>query len=103
MLETEVAGTLIGERAGAFARYRLVVAESGEDVTVRMRYAPADPATSAGLGFTIHTPSGRAIASAPTGVPGERTARIASAAAGEYLVQVHNYLNGASMIYTLSR
>lgn len=101
-LDDEATGTLIGDRAGAYARYRMSVA-AGEEVTVRLRFGPDDPATSAGLGFTIYAPSGRAIAAVPTGVPGERVARIAPATAGEYLVQVHNYVTGAPMQYALSR
>ena len=102
MPDDEAAGTLVGDRGGAYARYRLVVG-AGEDVALRLRFSPDDPATSAGLGFTIYTPSGRAIAAVPTGTPGEREARIAAASAGEYLVQVHNYLAGVTMRYELSR
>ncbi|HHX43857.1 MAG TPA: terpene cyclase/mutase family protein [Chloroflexi bacterium] len=101
-LEDEVVGTLVGERGGAYYRYELAVAE-GEALTVRLRFSPDDPVTAAGLGFTIYTPSGRAVSAATTGVPGERVAHIAAATAGTYIVQVHNYISGVTMDYTLSR
>ena len=101
-LDGVVTGTLAGDRAGAHARFRLPIATDGEDVTVRLRFSPDDPATSAGLGFTVYAPSGVAVPGEPTGVPGERVAHLAAASAGDYLVLVHNYVPSTSMSYTLS-
>lgn len=102
-LDGEVQGTLAGDRAGAYARYRFPVTVPGQDVALRLRFAPDDPSLSAGLGFTVYGPSGCEVPGAPTGTPGERMARIAAAPVGEYMVQVYNYVNGVAMRYTLSR
>jgi len=103
LLTDTVRGVLVGDRAGAYARYRLPVPSAGEDVTVYLRFTPDDPVVSRGLGFTVYAPLGEATAGAPTGAPGERVAYIVAANAGEYLIQVHNYLGGVTMEYVLSR
>jgi hypothetical protein len=102
-LEEPVSDTLAGNRAGAFDRYQIVYPGDNSEVTVTMTFAPDNPVIQEGVGFTIYGPEGQEFVAQPTGTPGERRVTLASDVAGTYLVQVHNYIEGLTVGYTIGR
>jgi hypothetical protein len=76
-------------------------------VTVDLRFVPADPVTISGVGFNVYGPNGTLVGQG--GPSGEDTGGAGllrfSYSGGDpvnLLVQVYNYIEGASMSYTLS-
>jgi len=102
-LTGSVSASLIGSGGGAFDRYPLEYAGDNVEVTVRLNFAPDDAVISPGVGFTIYGPSGQEVVGQPTGDPGVREATFALEEAGAYIVQVHNYIEGLEIGYTLTR
>jgi hypothetical protein len=101
-LEGPTSGTLIGARAGAYAFYKLSYPGDGSLVTVRATLSPDDPVTARGIGLVIYSPSGEAIIGQSTS-PGVREATFSSRVAGDYLIQIYNYIEGLALRFTLSR
>lgn len=96
-------GVLVGARAGAYAFYKLSYPGDGSRVTVRATFAPDDPVTARGIGLVVYGPSGETIPGQTTGVPGVREATFSSQVAGDYLIQVYNYIEGLALRFSLSR
>ena len=101
-LERSVSVSLVGSRAGAYAVYDLGYAGDGSEVTITMYFTPDNPATTGGAGFVVYGPSGKLAEGRTTGRPTERRATFLSDVAGEYIIQVHNYIEGLTMHYSLS-
>lgn len=102
-LDTSASGTLVGNAGGAFDRYTLSYPGDNSEVDLTMTYAPDNSVISPGVGFIIYGPEGQEFEAQPTGDPGERTVTLASDVAGTYLVQVHNYIDGLTINYTITR
>lgn len=102
-LEASVSGSLVGSSGGAFDRYELSYPGDNSEVALTMTYAPDNSVISPGVGFTIYGPEEQEFVAQPTGDPGERTVTLASEIAGTYLVQVHNYIEGLEVSYTIAR
>lgn len=102
-LGNSVSGTLAGSSGGTYTYYTLEHPGNDQDVMVTMNYTPADSVTVNGMGFVVYGPGDRTINSEPSGTPGERTTTISASEPGQYLIQVYNYIDGASMNYTLTR
>ena len=102
-LDTSVSGSLVGSAGGAFDRYEIAYPGDNSEVTLTMTYAPDNSVISPGVGFIIYGPEGQEFVGQPTGTPGERRATLASEVAGTYIVQVHNYIEGLAVGYTIAR
>ena len=102
-LEAPASDTLVGNRAGAFDRYEIAYPGDNSEVTVTMTFAPDNPVIRDGVGFIIYGPEGQGFVAQPTGTPGERRVTLASEVAGTYIVQVHNYIEGLAVGYTIAR
>lgn len=102
-LEASASGTLMGSAGGAFDRYTLSYPGDNSEVELTMTYAPDNSAISPGVGFTIYGPEGQEFVAQPTGDSSERRVTLASEVAGTYLVQVHNYIEGLTIGYTITR
>ncbi len=99
-----LSGTIVGDRAGAFDTYSFWYDGSGDDVSVRMTFAPSDPSFGNALGFEIWVP-GKGLPTrgvAPKNVFGLHRAVFASDVAGEYMIKVYNYADGVPMRYDLT-
>lgn len=102
-LEASASGTLMGSAGGAFDRYTLSYPGDNSEVELTMTYAPDNSVISPGVGFTIYGPEGQEFVAQPTGDSSERRVTLASEVAGTYLVQVHNYIEGLTIGYTITR
>ncbi|HHX44426.1 MAG TPA: hypothetical protein GX714_10635 [Chloroflexi bacterium] len=102
-LEASASGALTGSSAGAFDRYTLSYPGDNSEVTLTMTFAPDDAIISPGVGFTIYGPEGQEFVAGATGDGSERRVTLASEVAGTYLVQVHNYIGGVTINYTITR
>lgn len=92
-------GTLVGSRAGAFATVE--IAYDGEaDMDLVLTYAPDDPTYRAGIGMTVYGADGWSRGA--TIEDGVRTVSLTGEAAGTYIVQIFNYVEGLEIAYTLS-
>jgi len=92
-------GVLVGSRAGAFATYE--IAYDGEsDLELVLTYAPDDPTFRAGIGMTVYGADGWSRGA--TVEDGVRTVSLTGEAAGTYLVQIYNYIEGLEIAYTLT-
>jgi len=101
-LEEPGSGSLSGSRAGAYAVYDLGYAGDSSEVTVMMTFTPDNPAIARDVGFVIYGPSGEVAKGKRTTRPTERKATFSSNEPGAYIVQVHNYVDGVTIQYTLT-
>lgn len=95
-------GLLPGNVAGAFARYHLSSSGDGSRITIHLAFVPDTPAMTSGVGFDVYGPSGRVASGVSTGVPTERKATFSATESGDYLIQIHNYIHGTAVDYTLT-
>ena len=95
-------GSLLGSSGGAFTTYHVTVVNWAPDVVLTMTCWPDDANIARGVNFVVYGPSGE-VARGATGAPGERKVTLAANAPGEYLVQVHNYIPGLMVSYSLRR
>lgn len=102
-LDLQIAGALVGSRAGSFAFYELDYDGDGSEVALKMTFTPDDPVIARGVGLVVYGPSGEVARGQPTGRPGERELAFASDQPGSYLIQVFNYIEGAVITYSISR
>jgi hypothetical protein len=97
-------GRLAGNRGGAYAFYAFDYPGSGQLVVVRLRVSQSYGEVGRLLGFNVYGPqghlgSGRPKDGDPTATQAELT--FAESAPGRYLVQVCNYVDGASVDFPL--
>ena len=92
-------GTLVGSRAGAFVTIEIEY-DGESDMDLTLTYAPDDPTYRAGIGMTVYGADGWSLGS--TVADGVRTASLTGEAAGTYIVQVFNYVEGLEIAFTLS-
>jgi hypothetical protein len=102
-LDLQMAGALVGSRAGSFAFYELDYAGDGSEVALKMSFTPDDPIIARGVGLVVYGPSGEVAHGQPTGRPGERQLVFQSDEPGRYLIQVFNYIEGAVITYSIAR
>lgn len=103
VIGSSVSGTIVGNRAGAFASHTLQLVGDKKDVTVTMTFSPADPSFKGAFGFRVYDPTGKEEGVGPvsTKTLGELKMTFSPRLSGEYLVRVHNYANTVPMQYTL--
>jgi len=94
-------GSLVGDRGGAYARHDFCYAGDNSKVSLRMTLDPDTPAMAEGVSFAVYGPSGEVAKGRTTNAPGQREATFSSDVAGNYLVQVHNYVQGATVNYVM--
>ena len=103
--EQAVSGVLTGNGGGAFAYYNIHYPGDESAITIEMRYNPADPVTSAGVGFNVYGADGYYIgqgqAVADTGGDGIFRLEYAGDNAATWLVQVYNYLPDITVGYNI--
>ncbi len=100
--EGPFADTLAGSRGGAYARYAFTF-DSNKEVALSLRILPYDGLIADAVGFQVYGPNGLVTKSAPDGASNLAKATFKPVAGAEYLVQVYNYLDGTSILYTLSK
>lgn len=93
-----LSGSLTGSQGGAFARYTLTFQKAGE-AELLMNFSPSDAVVSRGVNFRVYGPQGLVAMGASTGVEGEVRAVFTPAVGTRYLLQVENYIPGASVSY----
>jgi hypothetical protein len=103
--EQAVSGVLTGNGGGAFAYYAISYPGDESVVTIELRYDPADPVTNSGVGFNVYGPNGFSIGQgafvADTGGDGVLRLEYGDDNAATWLVQVYNYIPGASIGYSI--
>lgn len=98
--DVPLGGTLMGNRAGAFAYYRIEYPGDDRVIAVELSVTPGDPATMRGVGINLYGPNGFKM--------GE-TVPIGSGVAVLYgdkvkatwIVQVYNYLPDVTVRYSI--
>ncbi len=96
-------GALVGNTGGAYAHHTLSYPGDESEVAITLTHAPVDPSFAGAMGFVVYSPSGEEVAAGASGdVAGELTATLASTEAGEFLIQIYNYTDGALMTYSLT-
>jgi len=93
-------GVLIGSRAGAFYRHELAY-DGHEVLKLTLLYEPDDPTFRPGIGMTVYGPDGWRREA--TVRDGRRIIVLTGAPAGNYIVQVYNYIEGLAIHYTLTQ
>ena len=93
-------GSLIGNRAGAYAQHGFYYPGDNSKVSIDMTLDPDTPAMREGVGFVVYGPAGEVARGRTTNAPGEREATFSSGVGGTYVVQVHNYVDGTIVSYT---
>ncbi len=103
--EQPVSGVLTGNAGGAFAFYKLDYPGDLSVVTIEMRYVPADPVTTAAVGFNVYGPNGYVIGQgqkvADTGGEGVLKLEYSDDNPVTWLVQVYNYMPNLSLSYSI--
>jgi len=110
--ETEVAllaptrSTLVGSPAGAFDLFTIDYPGDDSLASIELWFVPADPVTSAAVGFNVYLPDGRSLgqgaACQDTGGDGLLRLDYSDYDPTTLHVQVFNYLDGAPLYYVLS-
>lgn len=104
--EQAVSGTVTGNRGGAFAYYRIDYPGDQSVVTIELRYVPADPVTSSGVGFNVYGANGFVIGQGQTvtdtGGSGIFQLPYSDNNRATWLVQVFNYIPNHSVSYIIS-
>jgi hypothetical protein len=104
--EEAVRGTLTGNRGGAFAYYRVDYPGDQSVVTIELQYVPADPVTTAGVGFNVYGSNGFFIGQGQvvtdTGGSGIFQLPYSDNNKATWLVQVYNYIPNHSISYSIS-
>jgi hypothetical protein len=98
---TEIGGTLIGDHAGSFALYEIAYPGGEANLHLRLWYAPSDPVTSKVFGFKVYGANGFKGQGEPNeeGYVGVLDFWYSNENATTLLVQVYNYLDGATVSY----
>jgi hypothetical protein len=100
-----VSGVLTGNGAGAFAYYAINYPGDESVVTIELRYNPADSVTNSAVGFNVYASNGFYIGQgqpiADTGGDGVLQLQYGDSNPATWLVQVYNYLPGASIGYSI--
>jgi hypothetical protein len=103
--EQALSGFLTGNGGGAFDYYAINYPGDESVVTIELRYHPADPVTKLGVGFNVYASNGFYIGPgqfvADTGGDGVLQLQYGDGNAATWLVQVYNYIPGASIGYTI--
>ena len=96
-------GALPGSRGGAYAYYQFEYPGDNSKVNLKMTLDLDAPGMAEGVSFVVYGPTGQVARGRPTNKPGEREDSFSSGAAGTYLIQVYNYLDGITVNYTIAR
>lgn len=103
--EQPVSATLTGNGGGAFAFYTVDYPGDESVVTIELRYTPADPVTTAGVGFNVYAPDGFHIGQAQpiddTGGDGVMRLQYSDNNKATWLVQVYNYIPEHTISYRI--
>jgi hypothetical protein len=105
-VETSVPGSLVGNAAGAFVYYTIDYPGDESVESIELWYVPADPVTTAAVGFNVYGPEGRLVGSgaqvADTGGDGLLALDYSDSEPTTLTVQLYNYLDSAILYYRLS-
>jgi hypothetical protein len=103
--EQPVSGALTGNGGGAFAYYAINYPGDESVVTIELRYNPADPVTTSGVGLNVYAANGYYIGPgmqvADTGGDGVLQLEYADDTAATWLIQVYNYIPAVNIGYTI--
>jgi 5'-nucleotidase len=97
---TAMGGLLTGNAGGAFDTYMMSWPED-QEITLTLRYSPADPVIAEGVGINVYGPSGKVAEGVYTGEHGARTVTFDAEARATYTVQVYNYVPGRTIGFTV--
>ena len=92
---------LVGKSAGAHDRHEFQYAGDSSEVIVRMVFEPDGPVTGEGVRFVVYGPQGEVGKGQKTDRPGERELSFSAEESGTYTIQVHNYIEGLVVRYSL--
>jgi len=103
-LNSQDARQLGGNSIGSFVWYSFNY-DGQSRATLNMTFTPSDPLQSSQSGFNVYGPNGISLQAGQNGQgPGSLGLTLpGNAPAGNYHVQVFNYLSGTTISYTLSR
>jgi hypothetical protein len=103
-LVKSVAGSIAGNRGGAFAYYTLYYPGDGSTVRLSATFSPADPILNRGQGFNVYL-NGRLIAQSTPDAKNvmRQAAEFSRTLGGTFLIQVYNYNHGVTAGFTLAR
>lgn len=97
-----VSGALVGSGSGTFDRHTLSHPGDGSERTVTVRFFGAHPGAENAIGFDLYGPAGQRVQATTTDVAFQYRAEISPSAAGNWLIQVHNYAQDLPVSYTLT-
>jgi hypothetical protein len=102
-ITVSVSGSLTGNGGGSYAFYTFPYAGDGSEVTISMTFLPDDPVIATGVNFIVYGPTGEVVRGLSVGPLNYLEAGFSSSIAGDYMIQVYDYIPGVTIFYTLVR